>query len=105
MFNVVLERVDYFKDIYYRSPRILFLLTIKIFKDDGNLLPNVTFPYRFMSEAQQGPESLWRHSVQSAIAIVSTFVKFRLIVKNHWDNGNIDQDSNTDNSSHMTEVP
>ena len=55
-----------------------------------------------MSEAQQGPESLWRHSVQSAIAIVSTFVKFRLIVKNHWDNGNIDQDSNTDNSSCMT---
>ena len=58
-----------------------------------------------MSEAQQGPESLWRHLVQSAIAIVSTFVKFRLIVKNHWDNGNIDQDSNTDNSSCMTEVP
>ena len=56
-----------------------------------------------MSEAQQGPESLWRHSVQSAI--VSTFVKFRLIVKNHWDNGNIDQETNTDNSSCMTDVP
>ena len=25
---------------------ILFLLTIKIFKDDGNLLANVTFPYK-----------------------------------------------------------
>ena len=95
MFNVVLERVDYFKDIY----RILFLLTIKIFKDDGNLLPNVTFPYRFMSEAQQGPESLWRHSVQSAIAIAKRYCYY------HWDNGNIDQDSNTDNSSRMTEVP
>ena len=43
---------------------ILFLLTIKIFKDGKNLLANVTFPYKTfliywsgsMSELQQGPE-------------------------------------------------
>ena len=43
MFNIVLALVDYFQGIYYRN---VFLLTIKIFKDDGNLLANATFPYK-----------------------------------------------------------
>ena len=48
MFNVVLAHVDYFQDIIMLSKLswVLFLLTIKIFKDDKNLLANVTFPYK-----------------------------------------------------------
>ena len=59
MFNAVLVDVDYFQDIYYR---ILSPLTINIFKDDENLLPNVTFHTKLldrsglMSESQQRPE-------------------------------------------------
>ena len=46
MFNMA--HADYFQDIYILSKPswILFLLTIKIFKDDENLLANVTFPYK-----------------------------------------------------------
>ena len=39
-----------------KTSRILFLLTIKIFKDDVNLLANVAYRSSSMSESQQGPE-------------------------------------------------
>ena len=51
-----------FKICIIETKRILLLLTIKIFKDDGNLLANVTFHTKLlnwsgsMSESQQGPE-------------------------------------------------
>ena len=48
MFNAVLAHVDYFQDIILSKPGKLdfFFLTIKIFKDDENLLTNVTFPHK-----------------------------------------------------------
>ena len=53
MFNLVLARVNNFQDlcvienkVYY----ILFLLTIRIVKDDVNLLVNVTFPYKHFTK-------------------------------------------------------
>ena len=61
MFNVVLARVDFFR-IHVIETKLE--LTIKIFKDDKNLLANVTFPYNSytgqvsMCESKTGPEIL-----------------------------------------------
>ena len=72
----------------------MFLLTIKIFKDDGNLFANVTFPYKtltdwsgLMSETQQGPEIC--DVVSTKRFCLKIRLQFRFIVKNHWDNGNV----------------
>ena len=54
MFNIVMAHIDYFQDYMLSKPSwISFLLTVKIFKDNENLLANMTFPYNLKSYTDQ----------------------------------------------------
>jgi len=55
MFNLFLAHINNFQDICYRK-QVGFLLTMKIFKDDVNLLANVTIQNSYTDEVQRGPE-------------------------------------------------
>ena len=59
MFNLVLAHINNFQDICYRENKvdyILCLLTIRIFKDDINVMVNVTFPYKTLYKVRATTE-------------------------------------------------
>ena len=59
MFNLVLAHVNNFQDMCYRENKvdyILCLLRIRIFKDDINVMVNVTFPYKTLYKVRATTE-------------------------------------------------
>ena len=69
---------------------ILFLLTIKIFKDDGNVLANVTSPYKtlllvkFNVWVTAGTRHLWRHSAKRYWVTYCCDHRFQKLSANFW---------------------